>query len=73
MSETRTEEEVKLEQGLPVTVHKRLDTLRLDLANHQRQIISAVEASTDRRDRAANFVRNQMYYTETEEILQENS
>lgn len=44
--------------------------LSANVAEHKRQVMSAVEASTERRNSAANLVRNHIYYAEAEEESQ---
>jgi tRNA splicing endonuclease len=59
-------------QASQLEATRRSDIMKLDLANHQRQVMSMVEASTERRNRAANFVRNDMYYVDAQEVVEEN-
>lgn len=63
MIERETSEREVAVSVVPPISGRRSELLKLDLAAHQQQIISAVEASTDRRNRASNFIRNEMYYS----------
>ena len=47
-----------------------MEMLSANVAEHKRQVMSAVEASTERRNSAANLVRNPIYYAEAEEESQ---
>jgi hypothetical protein len=47
--------------------------MRLNLASHQRQMLTTIEASTERRNRTSNFVKNDLYYSGTSTVDIENA
>jgi hypothetical protein len=46
--------------------------MQLNLGFHQRQISSTIEASTERRNPASNFVKNDLYYSGSDTVDFEN-